>query len=360
MKITEAFRDPELVWRLSGQLAQWAFGPATIMEVCGTHTMAVARFGLKSLLPPGVRLISGPGCPICVTAPEDLDAFLALGRLPNVVLATFGDVLRVPGSATSLERERARGVEVRVVYAPWEAVTLARNHPDKEVIFFGVGFETTMPATAVAVKAAAAENLPNFSVFSVHKTMPPALRALVERGEVRLSGFLLPGHVSTIIGTEAYRFLPEEFRLPCAVAGFEPLDILGGIGSLLQQLKEGRPRVANVYPRAVSSRANPRAQALLKEVFVPENAPWRGLGVIPGSGAGLGERYARFDARRRFASLLAEVALPPSGLCRCGEVLRGVPGSPGLSSICRRLHPIPPPGALHGLPRGGLRRGLPL
>ena len=323
MRFSEEYRDQELVHKLVHQIREVSPGPATLMEVCGTHTMAVARFGLKSLLPPGINLVSGPGCPVCVTSQEDIDAFLALGGLPQAMLATFGDMMRVPGSTTSLERERARGTEVRVVYSPLDAVALARENPDREVIFFGVGFETTMPATALAVKAAAADRLENFSVFSVHKTMPGALAALFRSGEVKVSGLLLPGHVTTITGPAAYDFIPRDFHLPCAVTGFEPVDILLGVSSLLKQIREQKPLVDNVYTRAVQAPANPRAQALLAEVFVPEDAVWRGLGVIPGSGAGLRVAYGPFDARRRFADRLAQVPPAKPTACRCGEVLRG-------------------------------------
>jgi len=314
------------------------------MEVCGTHTMAVARFGLKSLLPPGTKLVSGPGCPVCVTSQEDIDAFLALGGLPRALLATFGDMMRVPGSVTSLERERARGTEVRVVYAPLDAVSLAREYPGREVIFFGVGFETTMPATALAVKAAAAQNLGNFSVFSVHKTMPGALRALLASGEVRVSGLLLPGHVTTITGPAVYNFIPQEFHLPCAVTGFEPVDILLGVSSLLKQINESKPLVDNVYTRAVQAPANPRAQTLLDEVFVPEGAVWRGLGMIPGSGAGLREEFAPFDSRRRFADRLAQTPPARPTACRCGEVLRGTLSPRDCSQFDRTCNPSQPLG----------------
>ena len=225
MKFIDEFRDQALVKDLTRRLAALAAlteNPATIMEVCGTHTMAAARFGLKSLLPPGVELISGPGCPVCVTAQSDLDAFLALGTEPHVVLVSFGDMLRVPGTHTSLEGLRAQGAEVRVVYSPLDAVELARQTPDKHLVFFGVGFETTMPATALAIQTAAQYGLDNFSVCCVHKTMPAALKALLAGGEVRVSGLLCPGHVTTIIGTAAYDFIPAEFGLPCAVTGFEP------------------------------------------------------------------------------------------------------------------------------------------
>jgi hydrogenase expression/formation protein HypD len=324
MKFIDEFRDQALVQELTRRLAAFSDNPATIMEVCGTHTMAAARFGLKTLLPPNVKLISGPGCPVCVTAQADIDAFLALGQIPDVVLASFGDMLRVPGSHTSLEGLRAQGAAVRVVYSPLDAVEQARQMPEKHVVFFGVGFETTMPATALAIKTAASYGLDNFSVWCVHKTMPAALKALLASGELRISGLLCPGHVTTIIGAEAYSFIPAEFGLPCAITGFEPIDMLLGIESILHQLSQGQAVVDNVYTRAVQLPANPRAQALLHEVFTAEDAEWRGLGIIPGSGAGITPAYAKFDARARFPQVWKNLTPPPPSACRCGEVLRGV------------------------------------
>lgn len=324
MKFIDEFRDQALVQDLARRLGVLATQPATVMEVCGTHTMAAARFGLKSLLPPNVALISGPGCPVCVTAQSDIDAFLALGIEPHVVLVSFGDMLRVPGTQTSLEGLRAQGAEVRVVYSPLDAVELARQIPEKHLVFFGVGFETTMPATALAIQTAAQYRLDNFSVWCVHKTMPAALKALLASGEVRVSGLLCPGHVTTIIGAAAYDFIPAEFGLPCAVTGFEPVDMLLGIESILRQIKAGIATVDNVYTRAVRLPANPRARELLTEVFAPEDASWRGLGIIPGSGVRIREPYARFDARARFPQVWERLTPPPPSPCRCGEVLRGV------------------------------------
>jgi hydrogenase expression/formation protein HypD len=324
MKFSEEFRDQALVQEAARRLGRLTPGPATIMEVCGTHTMGVARFGLKSLLPPDIRLVSGPGCPVCVTDQRDIDAFLALGSLPDTLLATFGDMVRVPGSFTSLERQRAEGANVRVVYSPLDAVELARKNQHKKVVFFGVGFETTMPATALAIQVAAQEKVGNFSVFCVHKTMPAALKALLASGEVRVAGLLLPGHVTTIIGAEAYHFIPEIFSIPCAVTGFEPLDILLGIESILQQLQARSARVDNAYSRAVKSPANPRAHKLLEEVFQATDAIWRGLGVIPESGVKIRPTFASFDATLQFREVIGAVPpAPPTG-CRCGEVLRGV------------------------------------
>ncbi len=345
MKFIDEFRDKALVQEIVHRLEQLTHGPATIMEVCGTHTMAAARFGQKSLLPEPVQLISGPGCPVCVTAQADIDAFLALGDEPGVVLTSFGDMLRVPGSHTSLERRRAQGVAVRVVYSPLDAVELARQEPGKHVVFFGVGFETTMPAIAMAIRLAAEQRLENFSVLCVHKTMPAALRALLTSGEVRVSGLLCPGHVTTIIGAEAFDFIPREFGIPCAVTGFEPLDMLLGIESILRQMHEGQARVDNVYTRAVRVQANPRAQALLAEVFVPCDADWRGLGIIPGSGVKIRGPYARYDARVRFPEVWKHLAPAAPSPCRCGEVLRGVlrpKQCPLFQQACTPSQPIGP------------------
>ncbi|MBI4642526.1 MAG: hydrogenase formation protein HypD [Deltaproteobacteria bacterium] len=345
MKFSDEFRDKDLVRDLTRRLKQLGTEPATIMEVCGTHTMAAARFGLKELLPPEVRLVSGPGCPVCVTAQEDLDGFLALGGEPGIILASFGDMLRVPGTTTSLEKQRAAGAAVKVVYSPLDAVDLAKQEIEKNVVFFGVGFETTMPATAMAIQAAAAAKVDNFSVFCVHKTMPGALRALLSAGEVRVSGLLCPGHVTTIIGASAYDFIPRDFGIPCAVTGFEPLDLLLGIESILRQFSQGQAQVDNVYTRVVPLKPNPRAQALLAEVFAAADAQWRGLGIIPGSGVEIREPYREFDARSRFAGILARVPSPPPSACRCGEILRGVmppQECPLFDKVCSPSNPLGP------------------
>ena len=344
MKFSEEFRDRELVKEAARRLGRVAGFPATIMEVCGTHTMSVARFGLKSLLPSQVRLVSGPGCPVCVTAQADIDAFLALGEISDSILASFGDMMRVPGSDASLERRRAEGVDARVVYAPLDAVDIAKQNPERQVIFFGVGFETTMPATALAIQAAASENLQNFTVFSVHKTMPRALNALLTSGEVKVSGLLLPGHVTTIIGAEAYYFIPEQFHIPCAVTGFEPLDILLGIEAIVKQLATGRAEVDNAYSRAVKIPANPRALSLLGDVFETADAAWRGLGVIPESGVKIREKFAQFDAADRFSDIIAKVPPARPTACRCGEVLRGVLAPPECQLFGQACTPSDPLG----------------
>lgn len=324
MKLSDEFRDPALVREIASRLQRFSGMSATIMEVCGTHTMSVARFGLKSLMPEGVRLISGPGCPVCVTDQGDIDCYLALGMQPGVTLACFGDMMRVPGSVTSLERLRAEGADVRVVYSPMDAVEIARAEPDKEVVFFGVGFETTMPAVALAIKVAAEERADNFLVYCAHKTIPEALRALLASNVVNISGLLLPGHVTAIIGSSAYDFIASELGVTCAVAGFEPVDILLAVEAILTRLAHGTPAIDNMYPRAVQTEANPRAAELMAEVFVPCDASWRGLGSIAGSGVTIAHNYAVHDAKKRFQSALADVPPPRPTTCRCGDVLRGV------------------------------------
>jgi len=291
------------------------------MEVCGTHTMAIARSGIRSLLPESLELISGPGCPVCVTEASYLDgALLLAGRADSPIIATYGDMVRVPGSSGSLAEARARGARVEVVYSSQKAVELAEANPDRQVVFLAVGFETTAPGTALALRRARDEKLANFSVLVAHKLIPPAMRALLEAGDDRIDGFLCPGHVSVIIGYEAYAELARNYRRPCVVAGFDPLQILSGVEAILEQLAEGKAEAASVYPSA-GRRGNPEALKLLEEVFVPCESAWRGIGTIPGSGLALGELWREFDAEKRFGLPKIESHDPP--LCRCGEVIRG-------------------------------------
>ena len=313
----------------------------TFMEVCGTHTMAVARAGLRALLPPSIRLISGPGCPVCVSPVGYVDHALALSRLPGVIVATFGDLLRVPGSGPtsaqppSLERARAEGADVRVVDSPLGALELARSKPAVQVVFLGVGFETTTPTVAAAVLQAKREELDNFSVLGAHKTIPEAMELLAAADDLRLDGFLCPGHVSIVLGPEPYAPLVERHGLACAIAGFEPVEVLAGLRSLVEQVDGGHPRVDNCYPGAVRPGGNPKARELMMQVFEPCDSRWRGLGTIAASGLRIRPEYARFDAERRFEVELPE-PLEPVG-CRCGEVLRGViepPECPLFADLC--------------------------
>ncbi|ATW28431.1 hydrogenase formation protein HypD [Candidatus Formimonas warabiya] len=295
--------------------------PVRLMEVCGTHTVAIFKAGIRHLLPPQVELVSGPGCPVCVTPHDFLDTAIAYSRRPDVILTTFGDMLRVPGSSSSLSAEKAAGADIRVVYSPLESLDIARAHPEKKVIFLAVGFETTAPTAAATVLTAEKLGLNNFYLLSAHKLVPPALRALLTDQEAKVTGFLLPGHVSAVIGIPPYHFLAEEYQVPAVIAGFEPLDILQAVWMLAQQIHSGRAAVENQYTRVVPPEGNPRARQVLAQVYETTNVAWRGLGVIPGSGLQLNPQYRSFDALTRYPIQVEKAAEPAA--CRCGEVLRG-------------------------------------
>jgi hydrogenase expression/formation protein HypD len=285
--------------------------------------MEIAKAGIRSLLPEGVELLSGPGCPVCVTPAEVIDAVLDLAMEKDLILTSYGDMIRVPGSrpGDSLQRRRAQGADVRMVYSPIDAIELAEQYPEKQVVFLGVGFETTAPGTAAAVLTARERGLKNFTVWSMLKTVEPALRALLRQEDFAVQGFLCPGHVATIIGAEAFRFLPEEYRIPAVVGGFEPEEILHALYLILRQLAEGEPRLENAYPRAVSAAGNALAQRVMAECFEPRRDLWRGLGEIEGSGLGWREELAAFDAEKKFG-LSYEKTEGPTG-CRCGDVICG-------------------------------------
>lgn len=344
------FRDPALVRRLLDRAREYSARAAdrlgqtpAIMEVCGTHTVAFSRSGLRGALQDVVDLKSGPGCPVCVTDYADIDAMLALARLPGVTVATFGDMLRVPGSHASLERERASGADVRVFYSPADAVNLAQSDPGRQVVFLGVGFETTAPVVAAALEQAAAKELKNFSVYSAHKLVPPVMHALMADPEQHLHGFLLPGHVSSIIGRRAFDFLGRDYRIPAAVTGFEPVDLLLGLVAVLQLLAADEPRVVNCYERVVKEEGNTMAQAVLAEFFEPADTCWRGIGTVPTSGLKFKPAYAGFDAAHRY-TLDLEPPVIPRG-CRCGELLKGKikPSQCGLfGRVCVPEHPVGP------------------
>lgn len=343
MKYVDEFRDGAAAARLVERINRHPAVPANIMEVCGTHTVAIFRHGIRQLLPQHISLVSGPGCPVCVTANRDIDWAIALARQPGVILATFGDMLKVPGSRSSLQQAKAEGCRVRVVYSTLDALEIARTHPDSSVVFFGIGFETTAPTVACSILEAERMGLSNYYVFSVHKVMPPPMRALVASGEMRIDGFLCPGHVSAIIGSEPYEFIAREYGIPCVISGFEPLDILQSVDMLLAMRAEGRAEVAIQYRRVVRPEGNLAALEKLYQVFQPADVEWRGLGVIPGSGLEIRDGYARFDARRAF-QIEPGPTLEHRG-CRCGDVLRGLvppPECPLYGRACTPESPVGP------------------
>lgn len=337
------FKDPKLARGLIETIHRLAPEHATLMEVCGTHTVAIARNGIRDLMPEGLHLASGPGCPVCVTCNRDIDTVIALARIPNVTITTFGDMTRVPGSTSSLLAEQAAGRSVEIVYSPLDALAFAKAHPEREVVFVGVGFETTTPLVAMAIKRAKAMGLSNFTVFAAHKNMPGALELLVGDPTLELDALILPGHVSTIIGAEPYRFLAEKYGIPGVITGFEPVDVLQGIAMLVRQLHEGRAEIEIAYARGVMPEGNPVALAAIDEVFETCTATWRGLGDIPGSGYRIRDEFADFDAVRRFEPDV-EPTRDPKG-CRCGDVLRAriAPNEcPLFRTVCTPENPVGP------------------
>jgi hydrogenase expression/formation protein HypD len=321
MKHLAEYRDADTARRLAAEIGRIATRPWAIMEVCGGQTHSIIRNGVDQLLPPEVELIHGPGCPVCVTPLETIDRGLAVAAKPGVIFCSFGDMLRVPGSRENLFTVKGRGADVRVVYSPLDAVKLARENPGREVVFLAIGFETTAPANAMAVKLAKQQGLTNFSMLVSHVLVPPAIEAIMRSPGNRVNAFLAAGHVCSVMGTWQYPPLAERFRVPIVVTGFEPLDLLEGIRRTVAQLQEGRHSVENAYARVVSERGNEPAQTVIAEVFEPVDRAWRGIGVIPGSGWRLSEAYRDFDAEVRFA--VGDVTAEESPLCRSGEVLRG-------------------------------------
>lgn len=319
-----------------------AQNPFTIMEVCGTHTVAIAKGAIRELLPETVRLISGPGCPVCVTDSSDIDRFLHLAAQPGVITATFGDMIRVPGTEKSLQVLRGEGADIRIVYSTLDALELARKNPDKEVVFLGVGFETTVPTVAVSLETAKREGIKNYSVLSMHKVVPPVLRTLAEDPELVVDAFLDPGHVCSVIGTEPIAFMATEYGKPGVVTGFEPLDILEAVLMLLRQRAEGRSEVEIQYKRVVKAEGNPQAKNYIEQVFESVDASWRGMGMIPQSGLGIREAYADWDAARKFS--LPVFHSPETPGCRCGDVLKGRIAPTQCPLFGKRCNPMNPVG----------------
>ncbi len=340
IRLPEILSKIELLWP---EVCARVGETVQVMEICGTHTVAVGRGGLRDLLPEGLRMVSGPGCPVCVTDQSYMDAAVYLAReQPDVIIATYGDMVRVPGRDGSLEQARSRGAAIEVVYAAHEAVELARRNPDRQVVFLGIGFETTTPAAALAVQDARVSGLKNFSLLSAHKLVLPAMAALLAQEDVRIDGFLCPGHVSVIIGFRAYEPIVAAHHRPCVVAGFEEEQILAGIAEILRQLAADRPAATSVYA-PVRPEGNPQARRIIEEVFRIVDAPWRALGVIPASGLELVDEYAEFDAARRFELPEFESYELPG--CRCGDVICGrcLPSDCDLFGIrCTPRDPVGP------------------
>jgi hydrogenase expression/formation protein HypD len=321
MKFIDEYRDRDLIVNLSNQINRSVIHDYTFMEVCGGHTAAIHRFGIPSLISEKIRLISGPGCPVCVTGTDFIDKAVAYSQMEDVILTTFGDLIRVPGSNSSLEKMREKGADIRIVFSGLDALEIAKNNPDKKIIFLAIGFETTAPGTAVTVKQADKEDINNFFVLSAHKVMPPAMETIVSEG-VKIDGFICPGHVSAITGSSIFNFIPEKYKISCVITGFEPADLLQSILMLVRQVNQNKSSVEIQYKRAVTVKGNTIAQENLKEIFEPCNARWRGFGVIQSSGLCLQKKYERFNA---------DIQIPLSiryneddSRCICGEILRGM------------------------------------
>lgn len=321
MRYLEEFRDPEIAHRLLDEIRRQVTRPWALMEICGGQTHSIIRNGIDQLLPPELDLIHGPGCPVCVTPLEMIDKALAIASLPQVIFCSFGDMLRVPGSGKDLLRVRGEGGDVRIVYSPLDAVSVAQRNPQREVVFFGIGFETTAPANAMAVHHARRLGLRNFSMLVSHVRVPPAISALMQSSDNRVQAFLAAGHVCSVMGAWEYEPLVRRYRVPIVITGFEPLDVLEGIRRTVTQLESGQARLDNAYARAVTYEGNRPAQEMLAEVFEPVDRGWRGIGVIPQSGWRLSEAYRQYDAETRFD--VGGITTQESDLCHSGEVLRG-------------------------------------
>lgn len=342
MKHIDEYRDSRLVKPLVAELQQSLTRPVRLMEVCGTHTMAIFRSGVRSILPEGMEIVSGPGCPVCVTSASHMDAFISMAEVSGVRVAIFGDLFRVPGSNGSLANAAARGAKVDVVYSPMDALDAARNNPDDLVVFLGVGFETTTPGIAATILAAHKTGIENFCVFSTQKVIPGPLETLMQDPELNINALLCPGHVSAIIGAGAYQPFADQ-GLACVVAGFEPADLINGLILLARQVGSGEAKVENIYPRVVSWDGNRRAQAMVDEIFEPVDMEWRGLGMLAKSGLAIRETYAKFDAEKRLDIPIPHVPEPKG--CLCGQILKGQttpPHCPIFGTRCTPANPVGP------------------
>jgi hydrogenase expression/formation protein HypD len=329
--------------RVIADIRRHSTHPVRLMEFCGGHTVAILKNGLRQLLPPTVELFSGPGCPVCVTATGDLDKMIALAKLPGVITASFGDLIRVPGSFSTLQQARAEGADVCIVYSALEALDLARQYPQKKVVMTGIGFETTAPTIAASILQAREEGLSNYLVFSQHKLTPPVVRAILEAGEAHIDGIICPGHVCAITGSQPFEFIAREYRIACAISGFEPLDILLAVDLLVRQIECGQPKVEIAYRRAVRPEGNVRAREILERVFAITPADWRGVGIVPASGLKLQPVFGAYDAEQAF-TLPVQPSREPEG-CLCGEILRGLKTPQDcrlFRQACTPEHPVGP------------------
>jgi hydrogenase expression/formation protein HypD len=340
MKYLDEFRDRELISTLVEAIHQKSVSKIRLMEVCGGHTLAIRKYGIQHLLPSTIELLSGPGCPVCVTDRMAIDQSIALARMPGVIVTTYGDLIRVPGSESSLNQEKALGADVRIVYSTLDALEIARTNPEKEVVFLGIGFETTTPSSAVAISEAEKQNISNFSLLSMHKLMPPAMAGLIDQG-IKIDGYIGPGHVTTIAGAGMYEPLVKKYRISIVVSGFEPVDLLQSILMLVNMKEEGRYGTEIQYKRAVTKEGNVKARELVNLVFEPTDDAWRGLGVIPQSGLKIRNEFSDFDAALHFNLNIKPVPEPKG--CICGEVLRGLkkPDQCALfGKVCTPVNPI--------------------
>ena len=341
MKYLDEYRDPAIAKTLLAKIRQTVTRPWVIMEICGGHTHSIMKNGIDQLLPSEIELVHGPGCPVCVTPIEIIDQAVAIAARPEVIFASFGDMLRVPGSSQNLLMVKSAGGDVRMVYSPLEAVVLARENPDRQVVFFAVGFETTAPGNAMALLQAKQEGLNNFSLLVSHVLVPPAMRVLLSSPDNRVQGYLAAGHVCTVMGWQEYEVIAEEFKVPIVPTGFEPLDLLAGILMVVRQLEEGRYQVENEYNRSVSREGNKAAQEVLAKVFDVADRKWRGIGMLPLSGFQLKDAYADFDAEKKFA--VESIVVEESSLCQSGAILQGLLKPDGCAAFgdeCTPEHPL--------------------
>ena len=322
MKYITEFRNSALAQGLIADIRRKSKRKVRFMEFCGGHTVAIFKYGIRQALPPNIELVSGPGCPVCVTATSEIDKAIALAMVPGVIIASFGDMLRVPGSRASLQQARAAGADVRIVYSALDALKIAQENPSKTVVFIGVGFETTAPTIAASVLQAQEQGIKNYRVLSLHKLCPPVIKTILDAGEVKLNGLICPGHVSAVTGSNAWEFVARDYGIPCVVAGFEPTDILQCVDMLVTQVENHASKVEIAYKRGVTPEGNLQAQKIMAQVFEPCPANWRGMGLVPDSGLKLRRKFADFDAAVAF-DIKPEPAIEPKG-CICGEILRGV------------------------------------